>query len=1169
MTVTISGTYSGLLTLSGAADDPATITPTGLLDAGFYASSFTTAWNITNEGTVLGTGAALQSAGTVVNAGDIAGAATASAGVSLFMGGEVTNLDLISGRYGIQARLGSANVLNFDSITGNMVEPLGRGILLNAGGAVTNEISGVIGGYDGIDGGLLDAVTVVNFSNITGNATASGAKGIVLGAGGRVTGQIGSMISGYDGIYGGLDGAMTVVNVGRIAGNPIAAGGIGVKFMAGNITNANGGTISGRVGVFGGDSRETIVNDGLIAGGATKSGVGVSFDEGGNITNQLLGSIGGFYALDGGAGGAVTIVNDGSIAGNMTSKFGRGIVLYDGIVTNTGSIGGFDGLYGLDGGVITVVNAGSITGNAPLSGNGIRLQSGTVNNQISGSVSGAYGLFGTGTITVTNAGRIAGNQDTAGILVESGNITNQDSGTISGSDGILGLFNGDPTIVNTGRIEGTTKTSTDAGILFDTDGSVTNQTGGTISGLSGIRTGIQDQGTHVVIVNAGNILGDATLAGAGGVSLVLRGNVTNQGSGTISGYYGLYGGATVVNGGLIAGNPTAAGGRGVRFTGTGLSLTNLSSGTITGYYGIQAGSQNGVTVTNAGTISGTKDALIFRSGTASRLIVDPGAVFIGTVTGLNLVNAVTMELASAASAGTLSHLGTQFVDFSQVAVDAGASWTWVGPNTLPIGTTLTNAGTLTLLDATLTADTVVNNGGILLDPSTMTVASLTGTGTVTIASGGTLDVQGTVASGETIVFGGAGAYLHIRAPDSFSGSIMNFAAGETIDLAGVAPATVVYAVGQLSFGTASSSIALAASPEGPLAGFASADGSDVATLCFCIDTRILTEDGERAVQNLVAGDRVVTHSGAVRPIVWIGVGKALATPRRRGAATPVIVRKGALGPNVPHTDLRLTKGHSLLHDGALIPVEFLVNHRSILWDDRAQEVSLYHLELATHDVLLANGAAAESYRDDGNRWLFQNGNSGWKLPPKLPCAPVLTGGPIIDAIWRRLLDRAGPRPALPLTDNPDLHLMVDGQRVDAWSRSAAKCLFRLAAHPTTIRIVSRSAAPAELGLSREPRCLGVALRQIMVTQGKRIRTIEADNASLTIGFHDFEVENGIRWTNGDATVPFALFDGFTGPMEITTRLAGITSYLDEGSSPSYSPHSRDSLAGMVQTSGIA
>jgi hypothetical protein len=88
------------------------------------------------------------------------------------------------------------------------------------------------------------------------------------------------------------------------------------------------------------------------------------------------------------------------------------------------------------------------------------------------------------------------------------------------------------------------------------------------------------------------------------------------------------------------------------------------------------------------------------------------------------------------------------------------------------------------------------------------------------------------------------------------------------------------------------------------------------------------------------------------------------------------VRKGALADNVPHHDLRTTKGHSLFIDDVLIPVEFLVNHRSIFWDDRAQEVIVYHIELETHDALIANGAAAESYRDDGNCWLFQNANSG-------------------------------------------------------------------------------------------------------------------------------------------------------------------------------------------------
>jgi hypothetical protein len=168
--------------------------------------------------------------------------------------------------------------------------------------------------------------------------------------------------------------------------------------------------------------------------------------------------------------------------------------------------------------------------------------------------------------------------------------------------------------------------------------------------------------------------------------------------------------------------------------------------------------------------------------------------------------------------------------------------------------------------------------------------------------------------------------------------------------------------------------------------------STLYTLCFCDGTMIATPEGEIEVERLAADDKVLTANGAVRTVTWAGAGRALATHGRRGPATPVIVRKGALADNVPHTDMRVTKGHALLPDGVLIPVEFLVNHQSILWDDHAQEVSLRHIELEVHDVLLANGAPAESYRDDGNRWLFQNANEDWGLPRQEPCAAVLTGG---------------------------------------------------------------------------------------------------------------------------------------------------------------------------------
>jgi len=217
-----------------------------------------------------------------------------------------------------------------------------------------------------------------------------------------------------------------------------------------------------------------------------------------------------------------------------------------------------------------------------------------------------------------------------------------------------------------------------------------------------------------------------------------------------------------------------------------------------------------------------------------------------------------------------------------------------------------------------------------------------------------------------------------------------------------------------------------------------------------------------------------------------------------------------------------------------------VNHRSILWDDRIRDVVFYHIELDHHGVLFADGAAAESYRDDGNRWVFNNANSRWKAPPQPPYAPVLTGGSVVDAIWRRLLDRAGPRPNVPLTEDADLHLIVDGKRINPLWRQGDAHGFRLDRHPASIRIVSRAAEPAELGLARDPRSLGVAVRRVLVWQGWRVTVIEAADPSLTGGFHAYEADNDFRWTDGDALLP--LPPTVTGACEVELRVAGTTRY---------------------------
>ena len=354
-----------------------------------------------------------------------------------------------------------------------------------------------------------------------------------------------------------------------------------------------------------------------------------------------------------------------------------------------------------------------------------------------------------------------------------------------------------------------------------------------------------------------------------------------------------------MNAGTITG--TSAGSTGVLLV-SGGAVTNMVHGVIGGAgYGVNISGAAG-TVENAGTIAGTSDAVEFGGGLPNLLIVDPGAVFDGTVNG-GVGSASTLELASG-GAGTLNGLGSEYLNFSQVIVDPGATWTLTGDNTLGVG--------------------------------------------ITLDAGATLDIAGTVASGATIVFAGGGAELAIDGTASMAGSVANFAPGETIELRDVAPGSVSYSGGLLDYtapgGAASFPLTLGAG--GPVQALTdNAGGTDVTALCFCAGTLLATPAGEVPVERLAAGDRVLTAGGAARPIVWIGVGRVLATRGRRSAATPVIVRKGALADNVPHHDLRVTKGHAFWLDGVLIPVEFLVNHRSILWDDRAQEVALYHIEL--------------------------------------------------------------------------------------------------------------------------------------------------------------------------------------------------------------------------------
>ena len=132
--------------------------------------------------------------------------------------------------------------------------------------------------------------------------------------------------------------------------------------------------------------------------------------------------------------------------------------------------------------------------------------------------------------------------------------------------------------------------------------------------------------------------------------------------------------------------------------------------------------------------------------------------------------------------------------------------------------------------------------------------------------------------------------------------------------------------------------------------------------CFLTGTRILTEHGKVAVENLKIGDRIRTADSKLEPVKWIGrqtIQPDLVKSPLRGY--PVLIKAGALGHNIPCRDLYVSPCHSLLVEGLLIDAGALVNELSIVYTQPSETFVYYHVELERHALLVAEGASAESY----------------------------------------------------------------------------------------------------------------------------------------------------------------------------------------------------------------
>jgi hypothetical protein len=154
--------------------------------------------------------------------------------------------------------------------------------------------------------------------------------------------------------------------------------------------------------------------------------------------------------------------------------------------------------------------------------------------------------------------------------------------------------------------------------------------------------------------------------------------------------------------------------------------------------------------------------------------------------------------------------------------------------------------------------------------------------------------------------------------------------------------------------------------------FAYANGQSEA-VCFYPGTLVATPEGERAVETLAAGDLVLTAEGEAKPIRWLGrqtVSIRFADPLR---VLPVRIAAGALGEALPRRDLLVSPDHALLVDGALVQAGALVNGSTIRREAAVPEVFTYwHVELADHALVLAEGVPAETFIDNVARLAFDN-----------------------------------------------------------------------------------------------------------------------------------------------------------------------------------------------------
>ncbi|MEJ6398295.1 Hint domain-containing protein, partial [Yoonia sp. 208BN28-4] len=155
--------------------------------------------------------------------------------------------------------------------------------------------------------------------------------------------------------------------------------------------------------------------------------------------------------------------------------------------------------------------------------------------------------------------------------------------------------------------------------------------------------------------------------------------------------------------------------------------------------------------------------------------------------------------------------------------------------------------------------------------------------------------------------------------------------------------------------------------------------------CFTPGTTIATPKGERLVEELQVGDRIITRDNGIQEIAWLGhkemSGKKLV---QNPHLKPILIKAGALGHGLPERDMLVSPNHRVLvasektqlyfeESEVLAAAKHMVGADGIHALD-VMNTTYIHFMFERHEVVLSNGAWTESFQP-GDYSLKGIGNS--------------------------------------------------------------------------------------------------------------------------------------------------------------------------------------------------